>query len=164
MLYDEVYIGKVVCLKCGAKVDVDSLAVIDVGNLEDIPDEVKARGSFFQTLACPACKKSLFLGFVAESDKDEEPKVEKSKPKRRRRKSKKIKAEVEVEKNEETSVKSGIRRSEDGTIDLEGSVNRLPARKAVCSQCKKEYGVGTQDMMAFGSKCPDCMRKLVAGA
>ena len=180
MLYDSIYIGKVVCLKCGAKTDVDKLAVLDVGAMDDLPEDVKARGSFFQTLACPKCKKSAFLGFVAEEDEEEkETKVEapeKKARKRRKRKSKKKKAAEsdiidtngeEPEMPEQKQSSSGIVRSEDGTINLEAApnkVNRLPRQKAVCSRCSKQYDVGTQGLGGFGSKCPDCMKILVGGA
>lgn len=164
MLYDEVYVGKVVCLKCGAKIDVDKLAILDVSDMEDIPKEVKACGAFFQTLACPKCKKSVYLGFVAEvEEKEEQPTQEKKTKKRRKRRLKKAKVEVnDVREEDFEAPSSRIVRSEDGTIDLDAPmIGRKPRQKAECTRCGNMFDVGTEGVGGFGSKCPECMKLLV---
>jgi uncharacterized Zn finger protein (UPF0148 family) len=171
MLYEDVYVGKVVCLKCGAKIDMDKLAVLDVGEMDDIPDAVKACGAFFQTLACPECKKSLYFGFVAEAEEvEKEEKEEKAKPakktrKRRKKRSKKAKQEVEVEdiREEDFEPPPRIARAADGTIDLDAPVvARKVRQQATCTRCNNLFDVGTEGIGGFGSKCPDCMRLLVS--
>jgi len=170
MLYKDAYISKVVCLKCGKKVDLDKLAILDVSEMEDVPEDIKARGAFFQTFACPECKTSMFLGFVAEEEESAEEEAKPVVKKRRRRRNKKTanadkQPVVEDKGIEETGIAKNprVKRAEDGTIDIEASVNRLPQQKAKCSQCGKEFDVGTQDMMAFGSKCKSCMSSLIGG-
>lgn len=164
MLYSNLEINKVVCLLCGTKIDIDALVIRDVSEL-DVPEDVKAKGAFFQTLVCPQCNKSVYLGFIAECVKEDNICIEQPKKKRGRKKSTENIVEDVVE-NAVTRTSSVV-RSEDGTIDLDSEpivANRLPRHMIECSACGKKFDVGTQPIMGgIGTKCKECLNKLVGG-
>lgn len=117
MLYEDLDISTVVCLTCGAKVSVDKLAIVDVGETV-APDDVKAKGGFFQTIACPKCRKGVYFGFLIDLDDieaDEEIEEEpRPKPKKKVKKKKTKKAEG-VTSDEPKK----LQRTEDGTIIID---------------------------------------------
>lgn len=166
MLYNNLAINKVVCLLCGGKTAVKELVVQDVGNVESIPDGIKDKGAFFQTLICPKCSKSVYFGFII----DDEAVI----PSTKKDDKTSVDANIDVIHVDEEAADiplptkqqptTGVKRSEDGTIDLDAPrvvPNRLKQRKVKCSGCGQKFSVGTQDMSGFGSKCKSCLDKLV---
>jgi hypothetical protein len=189
MNYHEIEVDTVVCLLCGAKVGVDDLEIVDINDL-DVPEEVKAKGAFFQAVACPKCKKSIFLGFIASVDEAEPEKeviydhgnknaivdvevtdVSDDMPadddiQLENEGSKEQAAEDEVPRKKTTKKKTAKKRRKKKVKKGEAppekhKPNRLKRQKAQCGQCGEWFDVGVDGVGGFGTKCKKCLNALV---
>jgi predicted Zn-ribbon and HTH transcriptional regulator len=110
MIYENLSINTIVCLSCGVKVSVDKLSVVDIKDT-DVPNDIKSRGGFFQTLACPKCKKGVYFGFLIDLDEQENMNTTKNVE---HKKTKSRKNAIDIVEDDD-----GIKRTEDGTIIID---------------------------------------------
>lgn len=171
MRYEEAGIGTVVCLQCGAKVDISELVIEDIQNL-DVPEDVKTKGGFFQAIVCPECKKSVYLGFIATKLKPGQKPVVKPT----------VAAEADVYERRAPNVDEDaidIDEAETDALMMElfgtteepkiekpaktskkkAKPNRHKPATAKCSSCGKEFETGDVTYGDFGTKCNDCIKK-----
>lgn len=172
MRYEEAGIGTVVCLQCGAKVDISELVIEDIQNL-DVPEEVKTKGGFFQAIVCPECKKSVYLGFIATKIKPgQKPIVQPTKV------AKATEDEMEMVAPQADQDAIDIDEAETDALMMElfGTTEepkikksaktskkvkpkrRKPA-KTTCSSCGEEFETGDVSYGDFGTKCNNCIKK-----
>lgn len=142
MLYEELDVSTVVCLSCGAKVAVDKLIVVDVDKTT-VPDEVAARGGFFQIIACPKCKKGVYFGFLIDLDSvDEDEEIEEA-PKTKKKIKRKKKVKPKKEADETINSSSGLARKSDGTIIIDDDElpEEVEAMEMRAAKARREDGV-----------------------
>jgi len=168
MKYDKIEVDTVVCLLCGAKVSIDDLEIIDVKDL-DVPNEVKAQGAFFQAIACPKCKKSVFLGFIASIalpsvESAQRPLVAKNDVEVDVIDLSQADDDIVLSNNEPApkKVKKAKRKQRDDKKSTQKHTpNRLRRQQAQCTQCGKMFDVGVEGVGGFGTKCKKCLDALV---
>jgi hypothetical protein len=159
MLFVNLSIDALVCLECGEIVQPNELVVKKVAEL-DIPDAMKAKGALFSTVACPHCEQGFVFGFLAVPKKERKGELIRgdnsvvctgevrdaipiSDEEAAAVEQEAIEEQKQVQEDRRKKRKTGLVKSEDGTIDLDAPVERVPEtlKKIQCFECKKEIEV-----------------------
>jgi hypothetical protein len=150
-----------------------------VRRITELPfdEELKIKGQFLSTLACPKCTQGYIFGFLAlpknfnkphdcackneqitddqigviPIDKEESVATEK----------KAIAAQKRAAKKK--TKRKGVAKKEDGTIDLDAppTVVREVLAKRSCIDCKRDVEVPSTTSSEFNIRCSDCLKALI---
>jgi len=161
MLFGDMCVNTFICLSCGESIDANNVVYEKVGDIK-VPKAIKDNGKLFKMIVCPHCM-SPYLGFVPSKSHDSIPLS--STP-----------SISTVDNNNGEQKKDDFAnfaygkdgKKKSGKTKNKEQNNAKPAlRKTTesvkCIACGKDIEVASGHGGTFGTKCDECLKKLLGG-